>query len=254
MPRTAIALGLLLLAQASQLTAINTYDVTVVVPVIGRFPGAGGTQWRTDLYIGNRNSVPKTVTLTFYMTGGATMTSSVSVAEYSVTTLRDVVLNRFGQQTAAGQLILSTTSGTGFEARARIYNAGNPAGEFGQNAPGIGLDKLTRQAYLFGLSGINGNRVNSGAANPTNRTLTVAMVVFDGANNVLGRQDLTVPPHQTVQTNDIFAAMGIPPQENVQINYQVVNEEIGDVIYGYASEVRNDTGDAIFIFGTSPNS
>jgi hypothetical protein len=27
----------------------------------------------------------------------------------------------------------------------------------------------------------------------------------------------------------------------------------GVPIYGYASVVRNDTGDAIFIFGTSPN-
>jgi hypothetical protein len=26
-----------------------------------------------------------------------------------------------------------------------------------------------------------------------------------------------------------------------------------ELIYGYASEVRNDTGDAVFIFGVSPN-
>lgn len=29
-----------------------------------------------------------------------------------------------------------------------------------------------------------------------------------------------------------------------------VNEE---PLYGYASEVRNDTGDAIFVFGQGPN-
>ena len=28
----------------------------------------------------------------------------------------------------------------------------------------------------------------------------------------------------------------------------------GALIYGYASEVRNDTGDAVFVFGLSPNS
>lgn len=29
--------------------------------------------------------------------------------------------------------------------------------------------------------------------------------------------------------------------------------EFDDVFYGFASEVRNDTGDAIFVFGTAPN-
>lgn len=249
-----LVIGLLLLAYSFPLAAIHTHDTTVVVPVIGRFPGAGGTQWRTDVYIGNRNSVPKPILLTFYVAGGAPMTSTVEVAAFSVTTLRDVVLNRFGLENAAGQLILSNTTSSPFEARARIYNAGNPAGEFGQNAPGIGVTRLARQAYLFGLSGINGNRVNAGVANPTSRILTVEIVIFDAENAILGLRVLTLMPHQTTQINDIFVNFGIAPREGIQITFDVREEDDpGNVIYGYASEVRNDTGDAIFIFGTAPN-
>lgn len=50
--------------------------------------------------------------------------------------------------------------------------------------------------------------------------------------------------------NDLFVALGIPPQRGLQLDMH----SAGAVpIYGYASVVRNDTGDAIIIFGTSPN-
>ncbi|MEO8218463.1 MAG: hypothetical protein ABI718_15380 [Acidobacteriota bacterium] len=55
--------------------------------------------------------------------------------------------------------------------------------------------------------------------------------------------------YQTIQSSDIFR-FGIAPQADVQVEFNTS----GDLIYGYASEVRNDTGDAIFVCGTSPNS
>jgi hypothetical protein len=61
---------------------------------------------------------------------------------------------------------------------------------------------------------------------------------------------VTLQPRQTRQFNDIFTEFSITPQADVQITFDTFEHQV----YGYASEVRNDTGDAIFVFGTSPNS
>jgi len=228
--------------------ALNIGDTTVILPIIGRFPGAGGTQWRTDVFIANHSTVAKNVTLVFYVAGGTPLTRSVPMGAFSVATLPDITLNTFGLSNASGQLQLRSDSQSGFEARARIYNAGNAAGEFGQNVPGLGDAYLNRQGFLFGLSGLSGNRVNIGVANPSNDPIAVSLFISDKNNNPLASDAFTVQAHQTIQVN-LFDRYGITPQADVQVNYTSEAR-----FYAYASEVRNDTGDAVFIFGTSPNS
>ena len=66
---------------------------------------------------------------------------------------------------------------------------------------------------------------------------------------MLASRTANVGPHSYVQYNDIFTAFSITPRAGVQVN--ITSDRL---IYGYSSEVRNDTGDAIFNFGTSPNS
>lgn len=230
--------------------AIRLGDPTTIIPVIGRFPGAGGTQWRTDVFIGNRSGDAKTATLTLYVSGGATLTHPVFMPAYSVESFPDIVLNTFGLTTAAGELEVKSSDTGAIDARARIYNAGNPAGEFGQNVPGIGLSYLSRQAYIFGGSGINNNRLNIGVTNPNSVAVDVSLIIQDKNNVPLHSRNFTLQPHQNIQFNDIFTTFAITPQANVQFQFNTFELPL----YGYASEVRNDTGDAIFIFGTSPNS
>jgi hypothetical protein len=230
--------------------AINTGDTTVIIPIIGRFPGIAPSQWRTDVFIANHNTVAKTLTLNFYVSGGSLMTRTVAVEAFSTVTLRDIVLNTFGQSNAAGQLEIKSPNESGFEARARIYNAGSSIGDFGQNVPGLGRAYLNRQAFVYGLSGINGNRVNFGVANPNTTVVEGTISVTNKDNVSLASVPVTLQPHETRQFNDIFTAFGITPQADVQIQFSTF--EFG--VYGYASEVRNDSGDAIFVFGTSPNS
>jgi hypothetical protein len=237
---------LLVFLFAPALMALNVADTTVVIPIIGRFPGAGGTQWRTDVFIANPYTPIANITATFYVAGGSPMTSSITVAPFSAVSLADITLNTFGLSNASGQLVL--TSASTIEARARIYNAGNPAGQFGQNVPGLGLETLRIQAFMYGLSGINGNRVNIGVANPNAAAATVVVRVKDKNNGTLHTEGFTLQPHETRQVNDVFTAYGIALQDGIQVTYMS-----DQVIYGYASEVRNDTGDAIFVFGTGPN-
>jgi len=229
-------------------SALNIADTTVVLPIIGRFAGAFGTQWHTDVFIANPYSPIANVTMTFYVAGDIQRTTTIAIGPFSDVSLPDIVLNKFALATAAGQLILSCP--TSVEARARIYNTGNPAGQFGQNVPGLEMITLRLQALMYGLSGIDGNRVNVGVANPNASSIVVTVAVRDKNNVLLHSEDITLQAHETRQINDVFSAYGIPPQDNLQVGF---NSPSGAVIYGYASEVRNDTGDAIFVFGTGPN-
>src|SRR3954464_11656593 len=242
-----LCLTLLSLA-ATSASAINTSGNTVILPIIGRFPGVPPTQWRTDVFIANHFSPVANITATFYVTGGSPIVRTITVNPFSAVTLPDITLNTFGLSGAAGQLELKAA--TSIEARARIYNAGGTTGEFGQNVPGLGLNTLRLQGFLHGLSGINGNRLNIGIANPNETSITVEMRVADKNNNTLHARSVTLQPHATQQFNDIFVTFGITPQDGVQIEFSTGF----DVFYAYASEVRNDTGDAVFMFGTSPNS
>jgi len=193
------------------------------------------------------------VTLNFYVTGGSLITRTATVGKYSTLAYRDVVLNLFGLSNAAGMLEVVTLppENSGVEVRARIFNAGSAVGEFGQSVPGIAKEWLRSQAQISGLSGLNNNRLNVGVANPNDVTVNVTMYVADKDNNGLASRSIPVPPHQYVPVNDVFTSLGIAPREDVTI--ELSTGDPAKPIYGYASEVRNDSGDAIFVFGTSPN-
>ncbi|MEO8034987.1 MAG: hypothetical protein ABI837_11200 [Acidobacteriota bacterium] len=240
-----LSLGLLAAAPAS---AFNTGGTTLIFPIIGRFPGANGSQWRTDVFIASHSSLTNSPMLTFYVAGGVPLTATVTLSTYSSVSLPDIVLTTFGLANASGQLQIVSSNNSNIEARARIYNAGNPAGEFAQGGPAIGRDLLSSQVFLYGLSGVNGNRVNVGLANPNDTAVAGTIRITDDKNGALGTSTVTLAPHETQQFNDIFARFGIAPQAGVQFEFNG-----NGPVYGYSSEVRNDTGDAVFVFGTSPN-
>ena len=229
--------------------AFAVSDSTVIIPIIGRFNGVAPSVWRTDVFIGTRGFAPD-LTMTFHPAGGgAPIVRNLTLADYSTLEFPDILLNTFGMTSGSGMLVIKTDGGR-IEARARIYNVGSAAGEFGQAAPGRGLGTLTREAFMWGLSGIGGNRVNIGVANPNDTATTFTIYVADRDNNLLYRQDtIPIAAHQVIQYNDIFGTFGIAPREGVQVVIFTPEAKI----YGYASQVRNDTGDAIFIAGTNPN-
>ena len=250
MRRFSLALLLIVsIASAYDAHALRLGAEKVSIPVIGRFPGAGGTQWRTDLFLANPYAPTVTVTLRFYPTGAPMQLRTFALGPYSNLTLPDVVLNTFGMVNAGGPLELSASEDNRTEARARIYNTGNPAGEFGQGVPGIGVAFLNRQAFLFGLNAAGGTRLNIGVTNPNEVEAAITIYVYrDKSSSRLHTREVTLPPHGNVQYNDIALVFRFAPQDGIQV--EMVSSQN---IYGYASEVRNDTGDGVFTFGLSPN-
>jgi len=239
---------LALFAAVPNAHALRLEGSTVVIPIIGRFNGVPPSIWRTDLFITNPYTPVATVTAKFYVAGGATQQKVFTIQPFSSLALPDVVLNTFGLTTAAGELEL--TSATSIEARARIFNAGSSVGEFGQAVPGIGKVLLLNESYVYGLSGINGNRCNVGVANPNDTNITLQLEIRDANGNGLYiRSPINLGPHEYLQYNDVFSTFGITPQDNVTVIFTTAENPI----YGFASIVRNDSGDPIFLFGSTPN-
>ena len=238
------------LVAATSTYGIDIEGTTVVVPVAMHGSGAQGTQWQTDLWISNMTMAGKNVTLTFYPTTGESSSTTVNVPSAGTVELRDVVLSTFGHANSKGLLMLTVDTSTGIQATARIYNVGNPMGEFGQFVPGIATERLERQAFVSGLSGVDGNRANFGIANPLEDPVDVTVYAWDGQGAQLTTHDLTVDGMSVVQINDLFTELGISQQRVIQLD---MHAAAAVPIYGYASVVRDGTGDAIFIFGTSPN-
>jgi len=246
-----VGVALLLGTGARPAEAFKISDQEVVVPVVAHLHGNNGTQWRSDVWIQNTSSNELLVTLNYYPQSGGVLTETVSLEAYHGTYLHDIVLDTFGLESSKGMLILSADH-PAFEARARVYNTGDPAGEFGQAVPGLPLGRLSREGYLSGVTTAQGTRLSIGIANPTDESFSVTVVVRDSVTREeLARRTLDLGPHELVQLDRVADLWNLPARDIVYIG--INSGETTHPFYAYASVVRNDTGDATFLFGTAPS-
>ncbi|HEX2122935.1 MAG TPA: hypothetical protein VHL59_14985, partial [Thermoanaerobaculia bacterium] len=161
--------------------------------------------------------------------------------------LKDFVKATFGRESATGIVrVAASNVDAKIAARARIYNIGSSAGQFGQIVHGMPVSKLSREAYLPGLSAAGGNRVNVGIANPANAEAAVFLSLFDESGEFHGGVGITVPARSVRQLNNIFEHFDDAPLDRGTIQ---ITSDHG--VYAYASIVRNDTGDADFVTATA---
>lgn len=247
----AVLAALLIIGLSQPASAFRIGGSEVVVPVIAHNPGLHGTQWLTDLWIDNPYGDSGTATLTFFPESGGSVVEEISFEPFRGLFFSDIVLNVFGMDNAKGMLLVNAPNAR-LEVRARIYNTGGEQGDYGQAMFGIPSVDLRRQAYIGGVSTTAGNRVSVGIANPTEHTFDVGLAVYDsGTGNNVHSQTVTLAPHQLVQFSDVANLWDLPESPTIVIEITTPGNE--NPIFGYASVVRNDTGDATFLFGTAPN-
>lgn len=234
-----------LLGAVSPAAARDMGDSNLLIPIAARTPGAFGTQWQTDLVITNLE--PTAVRMFVTLHSGPTsdaFTDKILPANGTLV-LEDVLSTTLQVHSGFGMLrVNSPTPGARFTARAYVYNRGT-AGEFGQGVPAVPVDALGQEHVLSGLAGVGGKRSNLGIANPWSTESDVILTLRDANGELLGQRGLTVAPRTVVQLNDAFAQFGAAPAAGASVHV------LSSVpVYPYASVVRNDTGDAIFIAGT----
>lgn len=241
----ALVVAAALLPLALPAAAYDLGDSNLLVPIAGRTAGAMGTQWRTDLVVTNLEPEPVNLFVTFHTGPTSGSFTDLTLPGSGSVVLEDVVGSTFMTGSGFGMLrVNSAMPGARFTARAYIYNRG-ASGEFGQGVPALPVDMLGQQHVLPGLIGEAGRRTNVGIANPWSTEADVLLVLHSESGEPVGQHALTVAPETVVQLNDIFATLGVPPSRAASVH---VYSSIG--VYPYASVVRNETGDAVFIGGT----
>jgi hypothetical protein len=238
-----ITLVLSALATAAPVAAHDLGGNNLIIPIVGRTPGGFGTQWRTDLVVTNLEAEPLVIYVTLHH--GTYTFTALNLPAYGTLQIDDVV-GYLGRDNTSG--ILRVSSGGAhrrFIARAYVYNRGNPAGEFGQGVPAVPIDSLTQEHVLSGIVGLGGRRTNVGVANPWPTEADVILTMHGADGELIGQAAHTVAPLAVLQINDVFAAMGVVPEPSPSLR---IHSSVS--VYPYASIVRNDTGDAVFVSGS----
>ena len=218
----------------------------ILVPVTARTPGAQGSVWRTDLTVTNVSRMTTAGVVITFSDGDTESFVTRTLLPRQTVVLDDVLFNTFSADNTVGIIrITSATSGAKLTANARVYNRGSASGEFGQGVQALPVDGLTRDHYLTGLSGLNGNRTNVGISNPWDIPVGFSIGLHDSDGEFRGSFTTVVGAKQVMQFNDVFSQFSSGPLEGATIH---IVSEFG--VYAYASVVRSDSGDARFVQGT----
>lgn len=225
---------LLLLSFAPATLASEQAGRDILIPIVGRGPGAFGSMWQSDLILTNNTATYAKLELELEFNDGQPTTAKVSIGARSSMVLEDVVRATFGRDSAAGSLrVRASLSDARIVARAWIYNvAEETPGRFGQHVPGVPVEQLATFTVLNLGDPAPGTRTNFGVSNPSDETAIVK--VLTGKHT---RETIQVPPHGVVQRNDIHASAAQP-----------IYLRADRPVYTYAS-VIDAGGDPLFIAG-----
>jgi hypothetical protein len=250
-----ILLSAFALILAIPAAAIDLSSHDIVIPVVGQTPGANQTNWQTDLSVGNPDRhLPVDVDIAFHADGDPNpQFAQVTIEPRGVVSFRAVIASLFGRDTGSGFIRITTVNPAQRAwARARIYNFSYQLTqngtvipvEFGQAAPAIPYDMLSRRVLVAPLPGDQGNRSNAGITNPNPFDVNVFVSWFEGDGVNYGGVSITVPANSVYRINDVFAWTGRP------YDVPLTLEASADApIYFWGSVVRNENGDATFLVG-----
>ncbi len=219
----------------------------VFLPATFRGPGAGGSVWRTEISVANvslNTVLPVQTTITLHREDGTSRSVTMPLAQMEPVSLPDALHSWFDVEHGGGLVRVTWDDPNArITANARIYNIGSASGEFGQGVPAVRPETLLSDAFLPGLSGINGNRTNVGISNPHDREIIVWVTLYDVAGHSRGSFATGVPARSYKQLNDIFPAFNVAPFGGAMVRVTGFDS----TVYAYASVVRNDSGDATYV-------
>ncbi len=221
-----------------------------VVPVVARTPGEGGTNWVSDLRIGNLGAVTATVRADYAPTrgsAGSPRQATLAIAAGQVAAADDVLWSLFGEATGSGTVTLRPQQEAAMVVTSRTYNR-SEAGTYGQYIPAVTAGSFGKTT-LIQLERSSGHRVNVGFREVAGGTAELQYWIVGPNGDRLGQPaTVTLGPGELVQVNDVFTALGAPAAAVARLD---ISYRGGSGAYlAYASVVDEVTGDALFELAT----
>jgi len=232
-------------------------QTTLYAPVLSKVAGQLGTNFLSDLVLGNPNTDDVDVTVDYYATpGGATPTATetVTVPAGGQLLVADALDELFAA-TGRGAAVLSGPMT--FMGHARVYNdqrgtAFALPGTFSQFSQLLPMSEAKSSGVLLGLSNqaLNpgnpeGYRTNLGFFNPNSTGVAVQVSAFSASGTLLGTKSVALAAHAN-DIQSVFALIDTVTSTN-QDDFFVRFTTTGGNIFMFASMVDNITGDAVYI-------
>lgn len=227
--------------------AVSGLTVPVVASGLG---GSHNTHWTSDLRLFNGGGSTVQVELTFrpeITSGGSTVTVTKSVAPGRVLPLDEIVTDTFGQTGTKGSLTITPEGGSAtILATSRTYTTGSGAGTYGQFVPAVasGFGSGSHATVLH-MDKDADFRSNIGICEVSGGTVTVRYALKNASGTTLGTKTIQLGPHELLQVDDIFADLGVAPEDNTRVDF-FLDAGTGSFT-AYGTLVDNTSGDAIYI-------
>jgi PKD repeat protein len=220
----------------------------LVIPAVGRLPGANGTFWRSDVTLFNPNpTITQTITLRYRAAGADNRNApsrQYTVAGWRTMVLADV-LSAFGLTSGSGALEVTWNSGTAPVVTSRTYTTVDGGGTYGQSIDPVAAFRA--DAFVPGLRSDFAFRSNVGFVNDADVTTGVTVLLLDANGQTLATAFVQLAPKSMTQSS--VAAL-FPNVDAASLGFFTLqaHDDSGQM-FAYGSIVDNASGDPVFFAG-----
>ncbi|HEY8133748.1 MAG TPA: hypothetical protein VII12_17850 [Thermoanaerobaculia bacterium] len=230
-------------------------SVMRVIPAIGHLDGANGSKFRSDLFLYNNSSQPKTLTLQakLWDVPENPSTLPLTLLPHEARVIRDVLLTAFSKVGIARLRFTSQTGTTDTSVRvtSRMYTIDPSGGTYGFLMPPLNSFQSGGPGDTLEILGASLDprfRTNLGLVDltgfPGPQAARAKVEIIDDAGRSLDNFEVSIPSAGGMQINDLFHGRGLAESNKpVLIRVSTIQGMIG----AYAAFVDNGTNDPAYV-------
>ncbi|HET7434929.1 MAG TPA: PKD domain-containing protein [Thermoanaerobaculia bacterium] len=221
---------------------------SMILPAVGRIPGANGTYWRSDVAFYNPTRDRMVVNARFLNAGADNRNASAKsfVLNGGETALVSDILSMMGLTSGTGALEIFWNGSSGPVVSSRTYTTVATGGTYGQSIDATA--NFASDVYVPGLRGDASYRSNAGFVNGSTDTIPVTVRLLAATGQELASTTLSLAPKSQLQysINALFPNVNTTAAGVVTLHAQT---SAGAKLFAYGSMVDNGSGDPVFFAG-----
>jgi PKD repeat protein len=220
----------------------------VVIPAVGRLPGANGTFWRSDVTFFNPTNAFMNLELRYLATGAdnsGAAPRALTLAPNRTLVLADV-LSWFGLTAGSGALDIRWAGTSGPSVTSRTYTSTVDSGTYGQSIDAAAMSTFRRDVYVTGLRADGSFRSNTGFVNGSDSTIGVNVALIANGQQ-LATTFVQLAPRGQMQ----YPMSALFPSVNAATigSFTIEAHTSSPSLLVYGSIVDNASGDPVFYAG-----
>jgi PKD repeat protein len=220
----------------------------LVIPAVGRVPGANGTFWRSDVTLFNPTSTFINAEVRYLESGSDNRGAAVralSLAPNKTLVLADV-LSWLGMTSGSGALDIRWSGNSAPIVTSRTYTSTVGGGTYGQSIDAAPMSDFARDVYVTGLRADGSFRSNAGFVNNSDSSIGVSVALIANGQQ-LATAFVQLAPRGQLQ----YSMPALFPSVNAATigSFTIEAHTDSPSLLVYGSIVDNVSGDPVFFAG-----